>query len=183
MDFLELVKIRRSVRRYSSQPVQRQQIDRCIEAARLAPSACNSQPWGFIVVDDPDLKIAVGKAAYSKMLSLNRFAADAAVIVAVTCGKSRLAARIGGAIKRKKYNLIDVGIAAEHLCLAAVEQGLGTCMLGWFDERKVKRLLNVDRDKKVVLLITVGHPADTDTNGNVPKSKRKDFSEIVKYNT
>ena len=182
MDFLELVKNRRSVRRYSDRPVQREKIDRCLEAARLAPSACNSQPWGFIVVDDPDLKIAVGKAAYSKPLPLNRFAADAAVIIAVTCGRSRPIARIGGAVKRKKYNLIDVGIAAEHFCLAAVEQGLGTCILGWFNERKVKRLLNVDRGKRVALLITVGHPADVDEDGNVPKSKRKDFSEIVKYN-
>ncbi len=178
MIFLELAKRRHSVRRYSGQPVERAKIARFVEAARFAPSACNSQPWEFVVVDEPDLKNAVAKAAYGKVLSFNKFAIEAPVIVAVVCGKSKAIATIGGVIKRKRYNLIDAGIAAEHFCLAAVEEGLGTCMMGWFDEKKVKRLLKVELGKQVVLLITVGYAAD-----DVAKEKnRKKLSEILRYN-
>ena len=178
MIFLELAKRRHSVRKYSGQSVERAKIARFVEAARFAPSACNSQPWEFVVVDEPDLKNAVAKAAFGKVLSFNKFALEAPVIVAVVCGKSKAFARFGGAVKRKNYGLIDIGIAAEHFCLAAVEDGLGTCMMGWFDERKVKRLLKVDTGKRVVLLITVGYAADESVNGKT----RKKLSEILRYN-
>lgn len=178
MIFLELAKCRHSVRRYSEQSVERAKIARFVEAARFAPSACNSQPWEFVVVDEPDLKNAVAKAAFGKVLSFNKFALEAPVIVAVVCGKSKAFARFGGVVKRKRYDLIDIGIAAEHFCLAATEEGIGTCIMGWFDERKVKRLLKVSAGKRVILLITVGYEAD----GSVKEKTRKKLSEILRYN-
>lgn len=178
MIFLELAKRRHSVRKYSEQSVERAKIARFVESARFAPSACNSQPWEFIVVDEPDLKNAVAKAAFGKVLSFNKFTLEAPVIVAIVCGRSKAFARIGGAVKRKDYGLIDIGIAAEHFCLAAAEDGIGTCMLGWFNERKVKRLLKVGSDKRVVLLITVGYAADDAAK----KKTRKKLSEILRYN-
>ena len=132
MDFSELVQKRQSDRKYERRPVDRDLVVRCLEAARLAPSACNSQPWKFVVVDDPDLVKQVGEAAAS--LGMNGFAHEVPVIVAVVLEKMNLTARIGSVIKDKEYSLLDVGIAVEHFCLQAAVLGLGASIMGWFDE-------------------------------------------------
>lgn len=175
MDFGNLIKKRQSDRRYDvTRQVDRQLILQCLEAARLAPSACNSQPWKFVVVDRPDLLQQMAEAAAG--MGMNRFAAEASVIVAVVLEKMNLTARIGSVIKDKEYSLLDVGIAVEHFCLQAAELGLGTCILGWFDEKKVKKLLGVDR-RRIPLLITLGYPA----GGTRPKS-RKTLDEMSCWN-
>lgn len=175
MDFGNLIKKRQSDRRYDvTRQVDRQLILQCLEAARLAPSACNSQPWKFVVVDRPDLLQQMAEAAAG--MGMNRFAAEAPVIVAVVLEKMNLTARIGSVIKDKEYSLLDVGIAVEHFCLQAAELGLGTCILGWFDEKKVKKLLGVDR-RRIPLLITLGYPA----GGTRPKS-RKTLDEMSCWN-
>lgn len=175
MDLLELIQKRQSDRRYdATREVDRQLVLRCLEAARLAPSACNSQPWKFVVVDDPDLRRQMAEAAAG--MGMNRFAAEAPVIVAVVLEKMNLTARIGSVIKDKEYSLLDMGIAVEHFCLQAAELGLGTCILGWFDEKKVKRLLGVER-RRIPLLITLGYPA----GANRPKS-RKTLEEMSCWN-
>lgn len=175
MDFGNLIKKRQSDRRYDvTRQVDRQLILQCLEAARLAPSACNSQPWKFVVVDRPDLLQQMAEAAAG--MGMNRFAAEASVIVAVVLEKMNLTARIGSVIKDKEYSLLDVGIAVEHFCLQAAELGLGTCILGWFDEKKVKKLLRVDR-RRIPLLITLGYPA----GGTRPKS-RKTLDEMSCWN-
>ena len=157
MDFSELVRKRQSDRRYEERAVPRELVMRCIEAARLAPSACNSQPWHFVAVDDPQLKARLARAAEG--LGMNRFAAEAPVIVAVVLEKMNITARIGSMLKRKDYSLLDVGIAVEHFCLQAAELGLGTCILGWFDEPQAARLLGVPRGRRIPLLVTMGYPA------------------------
>lgn len=153
MDFSELVRKRQSDRRYEERAVPRELVMRCIEAARLAPSACNSQPWHFVAVDDPQLKARLARAAEG--LGMNRFAAEAPVIVAVVLEKMNVTARIGSMLKRKDYSLLDVGIAVEHFCLQAAELGLGTCILGWFDESQAALLLGVPRGRRIPLLVTV----------------------------
>jgi nitroreductase len=178
MNFLELVRERQSVREYLDRPVEREKIERCLEAARYAPSACNSQPWRFIVVDDPCLKAEVAKKTSGRLLSFNRFVLEAPVLVLVMSGKSNLPARLGAVVKKRQFNLIDVGIAAEHFCLQAVEEGLGTCMLGWFDEEGVKNLLGI-RARRVDLIIAVGYPASTEIR---PK-RRKKAEQIESYNS
>ena len=177
MNFMDLIESRRSVREYADRPVAREKIERCLEAARLAPSACNSQPCRFIVVDEPALRQAVARAALGPAGSFNRFAAAAPLLVAVTVERN-IHTQIGGLLKGMRYNLIDLGIAAEHFCLQAVEEGLGTCMIGWFGGRRVKRLLGVPRGRKVGLLIAVGYPAD----GEIKPKKRKPLEEIRSYN-
>lgn len=175
MDFYDLIQKRQSDRRYdASRQVDRDLVMKCLEAARLAPSACNSQPWKFVVVDQPDLKGQMAEAAAG--MGMNRFAAEAPVIVAVVLEKMNLTARIGSVIKDKEYSLLDVGIAVEHFCLQAAELGLGTCILGWFDEKKVKKLLGVDR-RRIPLLITLGYPA----GATRPKS-RKTLEEMSSWN-
>ena len=174
MEFLDLVQQRQSDRKYDSRPVEREHIIKCLEAARLAPSACNSQPWKFVVVDEPQLLEKMGVAASG--MAMNKFAKDVPVIVAVVLEKMNMLARIGSVIKDKEYSLLDMGIAVEHFCLQAAELGLGTCILGWFDEKAVKQLLGV-KGRRVPLLITVGYPA-----GATRKKVRKELTDMSSWN-
>lgn len=178
-DFIELARKRFSVRAYRSDPVPRELLDRCLEAARLAPSACNSQPWRFVVVDEPTLKEQVAAAARGPLGSFNTFVPQAPVVVAVAAEKGALTAQLGGAIKEKDYARVDLGIATGHFCLQAAEVGLGTCILGWFDEPRVKELLGVPRGLRVELLIAVGYPADGTA---APPKQRHPLEKIRSYN-
>lgn len=178
MDFMTLASTRQSVRKYASTPVSREALQSCIEAARLAPSACNSQPWSFIVVDDPDLKNSLVKASCSGIYSMNAFAAEAPVMVVVITGKMKISAAAGALIRNVQYKLIDLGIACEHLCLRASELGLGTCMLGWFNERAVRKTLHLPWGTHIDLIISLGYPADSE----IREKKRKPLEEILSFN-
>lgn len=180
MSFLELVNRRQSTRRYvSGQRISRAVLDRCLEAARLAPSACNSQPWSFVVVDDPGAVKSLATAACGHApYRMNQFAADASALIAVVTEKMKLAARIGAQFRGVQYSLVDLGIACEHLVLQAAEEGLGSCWLGWFDERALKRQLDIPRAKKVDLLICLGTPAD-----DPREKKRRPLDDIRRYLT
>lgn len=157
MPFLDLVKHRRSVRGFIDKPVEREKVMKCLEAARLAPSACNSQPWKFIIVDDKELKERLCKAAFGGIYALNSFCKTAPVIVVVVSEKSKFIARIGEMFRGTKYYLIDIGIACEYFVLQAEDLGLGTCWIGWFNERAVKRMLNVPQQKKIDILLALGY--------------------------
>ncbi|MBT3208971.1 MAG: NAD(P)H nitroreductase [Bacteroidetes bacterium] len=179
INFLELASIRQSDRGYIDKAVEVEKIKRCLEAARLAPSACNSQPWKFIVVDNPELKNEVAKATSDKILPLNHFTIQAPVLVVVVREGANFTSKFGTIVKKKPYTLIDIGIATEHFCLQAVSEGLGTCILGWFNEKKVKKLLNIPERKRAELIITVGYKKTEDIRNKI----RKDFDEIVSYNS
>ncbi|MBQ8283220.1 MAG: nitroreductase family protein [Paraprevotella sp.] len=174
MELLDLIQKRQSDRQYEARPVDRELVVKCLEAARLAPSACNSQPWKFVVVDEPQLVLQVGEAAAG--MGMNKFAKEVPVIVAVVLEKMNLTARIGSVIKDKEYSLLDMGIAVEHFCLQAAELGLGTCIMGWFDEKKVKKLLGI-KNKRVPLLITLGYPA-----GERRRKIRKSLDDMSSWN-
>ena len=178
MRFMDLVNQRYSVRNYKDTPVAREKLDRCIEAVRPAPSACNSQPWKFVIVNDPQLKDKLAKAAFEGLVNFNHFTYQAPVLVLIVSERQKFFAKIGGFFKRKNFSLMDIGIAAEHFCLQAAEEGLGTCMLGWFNERKVKQLLSIPKLKRVELMISAGFSADD----NIPPKKRKTMEEISSYN-
>ncbi len=174
MNLYELIQKRQSDRKYDSRRVDRDMVIKCLEAARLAPSACNSQPWKFVIVDEPELLKEMASAAAG--MGMNKFAAQAPVIVAVVLEKMNFTASIGSVIKDKEYSLLDVGIAVEHFCLQATELGLGTCILGWFDEKKVKKLLGIG-NRRVPLLITLGYAA-----GEHRQKSRKSLEEISSWN-
>lgn len=177
MSFLDLVRKRESVRRYAERPVPREVISRCLEAARLAPSACNSQPWSFIVVDDPVDRDRVAAAAFSGIYSMNRFAGSAPVLVVVLTERSKYVARLGGQIRGVQYSLMDIAIACEHFVLQAAEDGVGTCWLGWFNERAVRKALDLPRSAKVDILLSMGYPEDLAPR----EKKRKSSDESGRY--
>lgn len=180
MEFSELIKQRQSVRKYQSIPVEREKIEKLIDAVHLAPSACNSQPWKLIVVDEPGLKNEVAKATFSKTISFNKFAVEAPVIAVLVMEKAKLIAQIGGLVKNQEYIQYDIGIAAAHFCLQAADLGLGTCIIGWFDEKKIQQLLHIPKKRKVGLLITLGYPPE---DYKKRKKIRKPLDEFCGFNS
>lgn len=178
MSFLDLVNKRYSVRNYKTTPVPQEKVVRCIEAARLAPSACNSQPWKFVIADEPALVNKLAKAAFEGFLDFNNFAFKAPVLVLIVCEREKISAKFGSIVKKKNFSLMDIGIAAEHFCLQAAEEGLGTCIMGWFNEKKVKKMLSIPMLKRVELVVTVGFSADE----KIPNKKRKSIDEVLSCN-
>ena len=175
MEFSELILKRQSDRRYAPKPVAREHILKCLEAARMAPSACNSQPWKFIVVDDRSKLIQISEAAIG--LGMNKFTVQVPVLVAVVQENMNLEAKAGAVVKDKDYSMMDLGMAVENFCLQAAELGLGTCIMGWFDEKKVKDVLGVPRSRRVQLLISLGHP-----DGPTRNKVRKTIEDISSWN-
>lgn len=146
-DSTRTYKTQKGVRNFIDKAVGLEKIVMCLEVARLAPSACNSQPWKFIVVDDRQLIKRLCDVAFSGVYSTNSFCKTAPVIVAVVSEKSKFLARVGGMYRGTEYHL--TGIACEHFVLQAVELGLGTCFISWFDEGAIKAALNVPQQKKI----------------------------------
>jgi nitroreductase len=178
--FLDLVKHRKSVRNFLDKPVEKEKIMMCLEAAKLAPSASNSQPWKFIVVNDDEIRKRLCDAAFGGIYAMNSFCKTAPVIIVVVSEKSKFLTRIGGIFGGRKYYLIDIGIACEHLVLEAEDLGLGTCWIGWFNEKAVKSVLNIPRDKKLDILIALGYYSK-DSLG--PEHDRKPIEKISSFNS
>lgn len=175
-DFYSLVGQRQSDRAYdTTRKVEREKIDRIVGACRLAPSACNSQPWHFIAVDEPELLAGVAEAMTS--MGMNQFAKTAPCFVVIVQESPNFTSRIGGWIKNKHFPLIDCGIAAAHLTLAATAEGLGSCIMGWFDEKKLKRLLHVPSGKRVLLVVALGYSLQS-----LRGKQRRGLDEISGYN-
>ena len=173
MDVLDVIRIRRSVRNYRNDPIPDSLMDKMLEALRLAPSACNYQPWRFIVVRDPKMREALAHASRDQM-----FMAPAPVII-VGCGfPAKAYQKMGGYGNSAD---LDVAIAFDHLMLAAAEAGLGTCWIGAFDEKAVKRLLNLGDEVKVVALTPLGYPAEPGVLRPAEPSRRKGRDEVVEF--
>ena len=165
LSFAELAKKRQSDRKYKDQVVEREKLIQCLETARISPSANNSQPWKFVVVDDFEKKEQIAECTIG--LGMNKFTRHCPVLVAVVLEKQNFMSMIGSIIKNKDYSLFDLGIAVNQFCLQATDLGLGTCIIGWFDERKIKKILGV-RNRRIPLLISVGYP-DAPTREKVRK--------------
>ncbi len=177
-DFRKLVLRRQSDRGYLDTPVGRNSIERIIETARLAPSACNAQPWKFIVVDDPALRDRIAGTTTLPLSGMNKFVKEAPVLVVITMEAANITSALGSKIKRKHFPLMDIGIVAGHICLAATAEGLGSCMVGWFDEPQVKKLLSISDHSRPVLIITLGYAKSDHTRNK----QRKPLDQILCYN-
>jgi len=167
MEFTEVVKNRSSVRSFRLDPVPGEVLFRVLEAARVAPSANNFQPWKFIVVKDDERKKKIAELCMGQ-----NFIAEAPVVI-VACGLPT-PSRIGGYASSM---LVDVAIAIEHLVLAAENEGLGTCWIGAFDNQRLKRLLRIPEQVQVVAVIPMGYPL----RGRGWRTSRKRMEEIVSF--
>jgi len=176
-DILNFINSRQSDRKYSDKPVEKEKLERIIEAGRMAPSACNAQPWKFIVVTDPELVLKVADAASAKLIGMNSFVAQASVILVIVREKPNMSSKVGATIKNKDYSLIDIGIATENICLQAKAEGIGSCIIGWFDEKQLRKLLGIPKSKRVELLVTLGYSLSEQR-----EKRRKAAGETVSYN-
>jgi nitroreductase len=191
MEFIELVSRRRSCRKFINKPVEREKIIKCVEAARLAPSACNAQPWKFIVVDGNDAAELKGKVVHEAAKNIYRFSKatlqSAPVIIVVIADKPSFLSKVGSLIRNTNFYLLDIGIACEHLVLQATELGLGSCYIGWFNESGVKKVLNVPKNMSIPLLICLGYPDESYTSSDrvrllARSDLRKALDEILSFN-
>ena len=166
MDVFDVIKERRSVRAYTDEPVEKEKLDKIFKAARLAPSAANYQEWRFVVVTEKSKREALMVAANNQ-----KFVAEAPVVIACCAETDGHKMRCGEACYP-----IDVAIAIDHITLAAVALGLGTCWIGSFYPEQVREILNIPQKIRVVELLTLGYPADSPREKN-----RKPIDEIVHY--
>jgi nitroreductase len=171
MDTYDVVNERRSIRSYKKDPVSRETLLKIIDAALAAPSWSNKQCWRFVVVDAQVEKKLIGEASGQENIIK---ACGEAPCVVVLCANPRESGSKNGL----EYYMFDCGLAMENLALAAREEGLGTCIVGWFDERTVKGILNIPDDFRVVSYTPLGYP-----NEAVPKRPRKKREETVFLNS
>ncbi len=162
----QILNSRRSVRSFDSRPVNEKDILSIIEAARLAPSACNSQTWRFIFVTQREIIRKICHEAMRPVIP-NKWLEQAPLVIVGCSQLDVIANRIGGRVTGIEYYQIDLGIAMEHMVLKATELGLGTCWIGWFDETNVKNILGIPKKIKVSALLAVGYPK------NAPGKERK----------
>lgn len=173
----ELIRNRQSIRSYdAARPVSRTDIQQLIESARLAPSACNSQTWRFVAVTDRKVLDRIHDEGMRLGVG-NHFLKEAPCLI-VGCSKLDLLANtVGRAVSGIDYYQVDLGIAMEHMALKAVELGLGTCWIGWFHEKSIRKILGIPRGIKVTCLLSVGYPADP----SIREKKRKTMDEILMW--
>jgi nitroreductase len=180
IEFLNIIKARQSVRKFdNTKTIEEEMLARILEAGRLAPSACNSQPWTFILVDEPSLRQQVAKATISNLINMNKFTLDASALIVIVMEKPKLITQIGGSLKNKEYPLIDIGIAASQICLQAQAEGIGSCMIGWFDEKLIQKLLTIPAKKTIGLIIAIGHPIE---GYKLRPKMRKIEEEVIRKN-
>ena len=175
-DFLQLVVSRQSDRAFDlERKVEQEKLEKILEAGRMSPSACNAQPWKFVVITEEELARKVGKAAAG--LGMNKFAKDAPVHILIVEESANITSMLGGKVKGKHFPLIDIGIAAAYITLAAENEGLGSCMLGWFDEKEIKQLVGIPASKRLLLDILIGYPVKEKR-----KKIRKQKDKTVSFN-
>jgi nitroreductase len=159
--------------------VKREKILTCIDAARRAPSAENTQPWRFIIMDDPDEKEAFGNVVFSGMYRATRWALKAPVLLVLLAEVNVIVHRAAKVIQTVPYHYLDVGIAGEHFVLQAQALGLGTCWIGWFNVKKAKRFLELPAKVEVIELMAVGYPSP---DWHPKPRRRRAVEEIVHFN-
>ena len=172
MNFTEIALQRQSCRSYQpDRPVEQEKLDAILEAARLAPSACNGQPYHFTVCHGAAAK-AVAEATMG--MGMNKFAPQAPVLIVISEKPYNKSAALGAKVKGNDYRSIDIGIATAYLTAEATAQGLSTCILGWFDDDNVREICGLDHP--VRLVVTLGYAADGD---KLREKKRKDLAELT----
>jgi nitroreductase len=172
MNFYEIAQNRQSCRAYdASRAVEEEKINAILEAVRLAPSACNGQPY-HLTVCQGDTAREVAKATMG--MGLNKFSIDAPILIVISEAPYCKTAALGAKVKGNDYRSIDIGIAAAYLTAEATAQGLGTCILGWLDDAKIREICSLSHP--VRLVITLGYAKEGD---KLRQKKRKEIDELV----
>jgi nitroreductase len=174
----EIIRARKSVRKFEPKPVEKEKIEQILEAARLAPSACNAQPWRFVIVQSKTAREAVLKhGRLEEFFVSNKWATEAPVIIVACSKKELLVHSIAEKAQGVQYHLIDIGIACQQMVLKAQELGLGTCYIGWFNAKQIKKVLDLPSGLNPECLITLGYEADSEKNSD-KRTPRKTLEEI-----
>jgi nitroreductase len=178
MDIFDAMRIRESCRAYQTdKPIEKEKLEKVLEMATLAPSAGNGQPGRFVVVTQRDT--LENLAALTQGMGINTWVGQAPCIIAVWEQiADRMVARYTQRYIDRGWPLVDIGLATENLCLSATAQGLGTCILGWFEEEKAKALLGIPAHNRLALLITIGYPKEP----TEPRAKKRlPLEEVVRF--
>ena len=175
MNFMEIANQRQSCRSYDpNRPVEQEKLNAILEAARLAPSACNGQPYRLTVcTGEKAQEVAL---ATRGMGGMNKFAVQAPVMIVVSEAPYVKSAALGAKLKKNDYRSIDIGIMTAYLTAEATAQGLSTCILGWLDDEKIRTLCGTDSTTRLV--ITLGYASEED---KLRDKKRKSLDELVRY--
>ena len=172
MNFTEIAKNRQSCRAYdSTKEVEEEKICAILETARLSPSACNAQPYHITVCEGESAR-AVASATMG--MGMNKFTADAPVMMVISEDSYNATAALGAKVKKNDYRSIDIGIVSAYITAEATAQGLSTCILGWFDDEEIRGICHLDG--AVRLVITLGYAKADDT---LRPKKRKDMDALV----
>lgn len=174
-DFMDLCLRRQSCRDFTDKPVEHEKLVYCVEAARLAPSGCNSQPWSFVVVENPEIVPEVAKC--SQQLGINAYISGAKAFIIVLEEHAKLMPKLRCFLDSQYFAKGDIGGAILTMCYAAEEQGLGTCILGLYDRDRLCELLDIPAGKRFGGMIAVGYPA-SDTVRDKP---RKPLDAVVRF--
>jgi len=175
MNFIDLAKSRRSIRKFKDQDVPDEFIERCVEAARFAPSSCHTQSWRFIAVRGA-LKKRIVEEVLGGFVVPNRWAETAPVLVVLAMDMDIVTHVLGAGVKGISYHLLDAGIAGEHFVLQAQELGLGTCWIGWFNKKRLKKLLDLPAKWDIPAMIALGYPAEVPA-----EKKRKSIDKLLSF--
>lgn len=174
MDFLEIANIRESCRKYdATRDIENEKLEKILNAAQLAPSACNGQPYHFTVCKGDTAKKV---AAACVGMGINKFAADAPVLIVISEMPYVKTAALGAKLKGNDYRSIDIGITAAYLTAEASTQGIGSCILGWLDDKKIREIC--DTQYPVRLVVTLGYPKE---NKPPRPKKREPLEKLVSY--
>ena len=175
-DYFDLIARRESCRNFDpNRPVEKEKLQRCAEAAWIAPSACNGQPWKYLIVTNPELNEKLRPLMME--LGMNKFVKNCPAFAVVLEEATILKVSLSQKFKDQDFAPIDVAFSASQFCYAATEQGLSTCIIGWHNEPKIRALFGLNKSTRVRLVIAVGYAA----NDAIREKKRKPIEDVIKF--
>ena len=176
MEFSELIKTRQSCRNYSGELIARESVEKILDEARLAPSACNSQPWFFTAVTTEDAVKQTAKAV--QLVGFNKFTEKAGAFIVVEQREPKLKEGVTKVFGSRHFADNDIGIVVSHIALSAANMGIGSCILGMFNKTEIAKIIGAPDKAEIKLVIALGKPAEDDV---IRDKKRKDLSDIAKF--
>jgi nitroreductase len=175
-DYFDLIQRRESCRNFDpNRPVEKEKLQRCAEAAWIAPSACNGQPWKYLIVTNAELNEKLRPLMME--LGMNKFVRICPVFAVVLEEATVLKVSLSQKFKDQDFAPIDIAFSASQFCYAATEQGLSTCIIGWHNEPKIRELFDLPKSTRVRLILAVGYAADD----NLRKKQRKPIDDVIKF--